>query len=189
VNARTDLSSPAAPWRARRRLWALGGLFAALVLGVVWGEASGWPFLRQPMENAATRATAVPVQMQGRVRVHLLWRPRLEVERLQIASDARFQAPHLLRAERVTLAWRWGDIWRWQRGDRLLLQRLQADVLDAHLMRVKNGDANWQLGDRDAAPTTEEAQDPLGGLPRFGSLVIGQGLVAWKDQLQGVDLA
>jgi uncharacterized protein involved in outer membrane biogenesis len=166
----------------------MGGLFATLVLGVVWGEVSGWPLLRQPIENAASRSAAVPVQMQGRVRVHLLWRPRLEVEHLQIASDARFRAPHLLQARRATLAWRWSDIWRWQRGDRLLLQRLQADVLDAHLMRVENGDANWQLGNKVMAQPTEEEKDPLGGLPRFGSLVIGQGQIAWKDQLQDVDL-
>lgn len=166
----------------------MGGLFAALVLGVVGGEVSGWPFLRQPIENAASRGVAVPVQMQGRVRVHLLWRPRLEVERLQIASDARFQAPHLLHAEGITLAWRWGDIWRWQRGDRLRLQRLQADELDAHLMRVKNGDANWQLGTQDKAPPPDPEQDAFGNLPRFGSLVIGQGQITWKDQVQDVDL-
>lgn len=163
-------------------------MFAALVLGVVLGEVGGWPFLRQPIENAAARSTGVAVQMQGRVRVHLLWRPRLEVEHLQIASEARFQAPHLLQAQRVTLAWRWGDIWRWQRGDRLLLQRLQAEVLDAHLMRTANGDANWQLGAQDKAPPPDAEQDALGGLPRFGSLVIGQGQIAWKDQLQDVDL-
>ena len=174
--------------RRARTLWIVGGVFAALGLGVVWGEASGWPFLRQPIENAATRSTAVAVQMQGRVRVHLLWRPRLEVERLQIASDARFQAPHLLQAQRATLAWRWGDIWRWQRGDRLLLQLLQADELDAHLMRTANGDANWQLGKKDTPTPTEEEKDPLGGLPRFGSLVVGRGQIAWKDQLQDVDL-
>jgi uncharacterized protein involved in outer membrane biogenesis len=166
----------------------VGGLSGALVLGVLWGESSGWPFLRQPIENAATRGTGVAVQLEGRVRVHLLWRPRLEVERLQIASDPRFGAPHLVQAQRVALAWGWSDIWRWQRGDRLLLRRLQADELDAHLMRVKNGDANWQLGKKDTPKATEEEKDPLGGLPRFGSLVIGRGQIAWKDQLQDVDL-
>lgn len=166
----------------------MGGLFAALVLGVVWGEVSGWPLLRQPIEDAASRSAAVPVQMQGRVRVHLLWRPRLEVERLQIASDARFQAPHLLQARRATLAWRWSDIWRWQRGDRLRLQLLQADELDAHLMRTADGEANWQLGAQDKAPPPDPEQDAFGGLPRFGSLVIGQGQITWKDQVQDVDL-
>lgn len=174
--------------RRTRTPWIVGGLVAVLALGVVWGELSGWPVLRQPIENAASRGVGVPVQMQGRVRTHLLWRPRLEVEHLRIASDARFGAPHLLDARHISLGWHWGDIWRWQRGDRLLLQRLQADQLDAHLMRIAGGDANWQLGNRDEKPRTEEEQDPLGGLPRFGSLVVGEGQIAWKDAVQDVDL-
>lgn len=174
--------------RRTRTPWIVGGLVAVLALGVVWGELSGWPVLRQPIENAASRGVGVPVQMQGRVRTHLLWRPRLEVEHLRIASDARFCAPHLLDARHISLGWHWGDIWRWQRGDRLLLQRLQADQLDAHLMRIAGGDANWQLGNRDEKPRTEEEQDPLGGLPRFGSLVVGEGQIAWKDAVQDVDL-
>ena len=174
--------------RRTRTPWIVGGLVAALALGVVWGELSGWPVLRQPIENAASRGVGVPVQMQGRVRTHLLWRPRLEVEHLRIASDARFGAPHLLDARHISLGWHWGDIWRWQRGDRLLLQRLQADQLDAHLMRIAGGDANWQLGNREEKPRTDEEQDPLGGLPRFGSLVVGEGQIAWKDAVQDVDL-
>ena len=159
-----------------------------LALGIAAGEYAGWPFLRQPLENAATRSLAVPVQMQGQFRVHLLWRPRVEVEHLRIASDERFGAPHLMDAQRVALAWHWGDIWRWQRGERLLLQRLQADELDARLMRVADGDANWQLGKKDEPAPTEEEKDPLGGLPRFGSLVVGQGHIVWQDQQQDVDL-
>lgn len=163
-------------------------MLGALALGVLWGELSGWPLLHRPLETAASRGVGVPVQLQGRVRTHLLWRPRLEVEHLHIGSDARFGAPHLLDARQVSLAWHWGDLWRWQRGDRLLLQRLQADQLDAHLMRIAGGDANWQLGAQDKPPRTEEKSDPLGGLPRFGSLVVGQGQIAWKDAVQDVDL-
>lgn len=171
-----------------RAAWIAGGVFTVLAVGIAFGEYAGWPMLRQPIENAATRSLAVPVQMQGQFRVHLLWRPRVEVEQLRIASDERFGAPHLLDAQRVALAWRWGDIWRWQRGERLMLQRLQADALDARLMREAGGDANWQLGRNDDPAPTEEDKDPLGGLPRFGSLVVGQGHVVWQDQLQDVDL-
>ncbi|MDZ4359184.1 MAG: hypothetical protein U1B84_22670, partial [Variovorax sp.] len=83
------------PYRPTRTTWIVGGMIAALVLGLAAGEASGWPFLRQPLENAMTRAAAVPVQLQGAVKLHLLWRPRLEVEHLRIASDPRFEVPHL----------------------------------------------------------------------------------------------
>ena len=51
-----------------------------------------------------TRSAGVPVTLQGRVKLHLLWSQRLEVDRLQIASDERFKVPHLLDAQGVTLA-------------------------------------------------------------------------------------
>ena len=171
-----------------RAAWIAGGTVCLLALGIAWGEYAGWPFLRQPIENAATRSVAVPVQLQGQFRAHFIWRPRVEVQELRIASDGRYGAPHLLDAQGVSLAWHWGDIWRWQRGEHLLLQRLQADALDARLMRLANGDANWQLGQKDEPAPAEQEKDPLGGLPRFGSLVVGQGHIVWQDKVQDVDL-
>jgi uncharacterized protein involved in outer membrane biogenesis len=172
--------------RWRGLVWAGAGVVAVLV-GLMVAEWSGWRFLRDPIENAASRNAAVPVQLQGRFRAHLLWRPRVEVEHLNIASAERFGVPHLLDARGVSLAWRWGDVWRWQRGERLRLQALQADTLDARLVRVDDGSANWQLGAREPRPEEAEAE-PLGGLPRFGSLVIGQGHIDWKDPVADVDL-
>lgn len=172
--------------RRRGLVWA-GAAVVALLVGLMLAEMSGWPFLRQPIENAASRSAAVPVQLQGRFRAYLLWRPRVEVERLNIASAERFGAPHLLDARGVSLAWRWSDVWRWRRGERLRLQALRADTLDARLVRVDDGSANWQLGAREPKPEEAEAE-PLGGLPRFGSLVIGQGRIDWKDPVADVDL-
>ncbi|WP_171020039.1 AsmA family protein [Hydrogenophaga sp. 2FB] len=170
-----------------RTLWIVGGVLAVLVLGVVAGEASGWPFLRQPLQNAATQGAAVPVQLDGRVRMYLIWRPRLEVEHLRIASDPRYEVPHLLDARGVSLAWRWSDVWHWQRGgERLRVQALRADTLDARLMRTPDGNANWQLGAPDKTPKEDEAG--LGGIPRFDSLVMGQGEIHWKDRVQDIDL-
>ncbi|QHE85655.1 AsmA family protein [Hydrogenophaga sp. BPS33] len=173
--------------RARAPIRIAVGMFGLLVAGIVAGELSGWPFLRQPMQNAASRGAAVPVELDGRVRVHLLWRPRLEVEHLRIASDPRFDVPHLLDARGVSLAWGWNDIWRWQRsGAPLRVQTLQADTLDAHLQRTPDGHANWQLGAPDQTPREDE--QGLGGIPRFGSLVVGQGQIDWKDAVQDIDL-
>ncbi|WP_066271535.1 AsmA family protein [Hydrogenophaga palleronii] len=174
--------------RRTRIALTVAGVFAALGVGVWWGEHSGWPMLRQPIENAATRGAGVPVQLQGRVRTHLLWNPRLEVDTLQIASDPRFGAPHLLHANHVMLAWQWGDIWRWHRGGRLHLQALHAGDLDAQLMRMADGDANWQLGAKDEAAPKDPHADPMASMPRFGSLQVGQGQVLLKDQAQDIDL-
>ena len=156
-----------------------------VVLGVVWGEASGWPMLRQPMERAMTRSAGVPVTLQGRVKLHLLWSQRLEVDRLQIASDERFKVPHLLDAQGVTLAWTWGDLWRWRQGERLRVYSLQADELDAQLVRLKDGSANWRLG----APKAEDAEpDAVQSLPRFGTLLMKKGRIDWNDAVQDVAL-
>ncbi len=173
--------------RPRRFLVWAGAAGLLLLAALLAAEFSGWRFLRQPVADAATRAAGTPVHLQGPFRLHLLWRPRVAVDHLSIASAERFGAPHLLDARGVSLSWRWTDIWHWRRGERLRLQTLSADALDARLRRLEDGSANWQLGAREPRPEEAEAE-PLGGLPRFGSLVIGQGEVDWKDPVADVDL-
>lgn len=180
-------ATPPPPARLTRRArvaWAVGGVVGLLVLGVVWGEVSGWPVLRQPLERAVARGAGVPVQLEGDVKLHLLWRPRLEVDHLHIASDDRFKVPHLLDARRVTLSWTWGDVWRWRQGEQLRVQALRAGELDAHLVRLADGGANWQLG----APDAPKDPDAPLALPRFGSLVMDQGRITLNDALQDVAL-
>lgn len=183
-------ASPVAPpassrlTRRARVAWVVGGVVALTVLGGVWGEASGWPVLRPTLERFMARGAGVPVQLEGAVKLHLLWRPRLEVAHLRIASDERFEVPHLLDARRVTLAWTWGDVWRWRQGEQLRVQTLRADELDAHLVRLGDGGANWQLG----APNAQNDAVGLAGLPRFGSLVMERGRITVSDALQDIAL-
>ncbi|MDP3411644.1 MAG: hypothetical protein Q8S16_00420, partial [Polaromonas sp.] len=132
INPSADAPATPAPTRRwRRPAWVAGGLVGLLVLGVVLGETGGWPVLRQSMERAMTKGAGVPVVLEGDVKLHLVWRPRLAVDRLQIASDERFKVPHLLDAQGVSLAWTWGDVWRWRQGERLRVHSLQANELDA----------------------------------------------------------
>ncbi|WP_439587741.1 AsmA family protein [Hydrogenophaga sp.] len=165
------------------------GVAAVLVAGVVAMELAGWPFLRQPVERAITRATSAPTTLEAPFRLHLLWRPRLEVAHLNIASDPRYEVPHLLDARDVVLAWQWGDVWRWRKGEPLRVQTLQAQTLDAKLLRKPDGQASWQLGDPAEQKDPKDADDdPLGSLPRFGTLLVGRGDIDWRDAVQDVDL-
>ncbi|MDR7148565.1 uncharacterized protein involved in outer membrane biogenesis [Hydrogenophaga palleronii] len=187
--------SPSAAARARARaafahrpaLWIAGGAVGLLLLIVLLGEVAGWPFLRQPLERAIARGTAAQVELEGDVRLHLIWRPRLEVERIHMGSAPRFEAPHLLKAERVALAWRWGDVWRWRRSGNLHIHALRADTLDAHLVRTEDGKANWQLGADEPLPEPDASNDTA--LPSFGTLMVGQGQIAWVDAVQDADVA
>ncbi len=173
--------------RMRRSLLWAAGVAGVLVLALVAGEIAGWPFLRQPVQNAMAGALGVPVSLDGRFRTRLMWRPHVEVEHLNIAAGGGVSAPHLLDARDVELAWRWSDVWRWRRGDVLRLQRLHAGVVDAHLLRTADGSASWALGDPDRKPKGDaEARAPF---PRFGSLQLGQGSVVIDDALLEARLA
>lgn len=167
--------------RAPLALRAAAAAVGLLVLGVVIGEISGWPFLRQPLQEAMARAAGVPVVLEGRFRTRLLWRPNMEVEHLNIAPGGQVAVPHLVDARNVELAWGWGDVWRWRKGETLFVKRLQAGVIDAHLVRGEDRRASWQLGQpkQDSPSKT----DPLDGLPRFGALMVKQGLVVFDDAL------
>ena len=166
--------------RLRPVLLGAGAVLAALVLGVVICEVNGWPFLRQPLQNALTRAVGVPVTLDGDFRTHLLWRPDAAVEQVRIGAAQDVPVPHLLDARKLRLAWHWGDIWRWRGGEPLRLVSVQAESLDAHLVRGNDGRASWQLGSRQPKPET--APTLLDDLPRVALLQVDAGRIVVDDQ-------
>jgi len=169
--------------RPRRALAWGGGTLAVLVAAIVAGEIAGWPFLRQPLQDAATRAAAVPVVLDGPFRVHFLFRPRLAIEHLNIGPGGGVQVPHLMDARSVAVVWRWGDLWRWRRGEPLRVQSLQAAQLDAFFVRGADGRASWQLGRQDAqAAPEQDTQQGLAGVPRFGELRLEAGHIEVNDE-------
>jgi AsmA family protein len=185
--------------KALRRFWAehaassaghrtltwVAGAAGLLLLGLALGEATGWPVLRQPMQRAMARAAGVPVQLDGAFRLSLLGSPSLRIGHLNVGAADGVPVPHLADATDVTLDWRWADLWRWQRGDGLRIQRLQARGLDAQLVRLADGRASWQIGRQDAPARLPSAALPR---PRFGTLVIGDGHILVQDQALDTDL-
>ncbi|HEU5297125.1 MAG TPA: AsmA family protein [Burkholderiaceae bacterium] len=168
--------------RAARAALALVGV--TVVAGVA-GEATGWPFLQRPLRDALQRAAGVPVQLDGRFRVHLLWRPRLQIEHLTVGAAPDVPAPHLIDGRRVTLGWRWADIWRWRRGEALTLRSLGADALDVHLVRLADGRASWQIGHQQRAVKQPGQPQPL---PRVGRLQVADGHIAIDDHVLDTQL-
>ena len=165
---------------SRRRLWWAAGSVTAIAIVVAACELSGWPFLRKPLQNAMSDAAGVSVTLEGKFSTHLLWNPRLHIDRLQVAPGGGAQVPHLLAAQGVTLAWRWGDVWRWRRGEVLRVQALEAEVLDAHLVRDRDGRASWQLRPAAVAPKPDNT-DVLADLPLVGLLRVGSGHIVVDD--------
>mgnify|MGYP001170182745 CR=1 FL=1 len=163
-----------------RRLRGAAATLALLVVLLAVGEASGWPMLRVPLERLAARAAGVPVALDGSFRLQTVGRPRIEVAHLRVGAAAGVPAPHLLDARGVTLAWRWADVWRWQRrGEALRLHAVSAGSLDAHLLRLADGRASWQLGPQ--SKPVPAAADPT--LPRVGRLRVTDGRITVDDKV------
>src|SRR5258705_4767019 len=115
------------------RWWPALAVASVVLAAIAIGEGTGWPFLRVPLQHAMVRAAGVPVQVAGRFHARLLWRPRLEIERLTVGAAGGVTAPHLLEGHNVALEWRWRDLWHWLRGGVLRLRALQAGMLDVQL--------------------------------------------------------
>ena len=115
-------------------------------------EASGWPFLRGPLERNLQRLAGVTAKVDGDFRVQLFWQPGLTAQRLTIGPADGVAAPHLLQADAVALRWRWADLWRFRQGDALRIQSLTAQHIDAHLLRLADGRATWKLAPLAASP-------------------------------------
>ena len=157
--------------------WIAAGLLATLMLGMALGEATGWPVLRNAVQQQASRAAQVPVQFRGRFHLSLLGKPQLEVGQLTVGAAQGLKAPHLLQAEDALLAWRWGDLWRWRQGEPLHIRALTSKTLNLRLLRLADGRASWALGRSPSTPDTRAEW------PRLGRLQVDTGHVVVDDAL------
>ncbi len=183
--------------RGRTLAWALGLPVVAAIGGAAWGEATGWAVLQRPLQQALADAAGVAITVESPFRLRLFGSPRLSVGRLVVAPAHALPVPHLADAREVTLRWNWRDIRAWRAGGALRLQSVQARSLDAHLLRLPDGRASWQIGPPDvpdASPASAPA--PPRPMPRFGELQVGQAWLRLDDrplqtrldlQLQGVE--
>jgi uncharacterized protein involved in outer membrane biogenesis len=188
------MRSPLAAWRSGVR-WPLVliTLFVALVVVVGVCEALGWPFLVQPAQErlAAMLDRRVvfggdPNRSSG-VRIGLLGSVRVTASSSEIGAPSWSDASHTLVARDARLKLGYGDLWRAYRGGDLHVRELEASVLDARLERRKDGRASWQFGKAPAEPKDEDKKPAA--LPTFGRLVVGDGHVAYDDEVlpAGVD--
>jgi uncharacterized protein involved in outer membrane biogenesis len=176
--------SPASHSLKRSKPLRVIGITAAVLLGLlVLGELAGWPFLRAPLEQQMAKRTGSPVALEGRFRVQLLIQPGIAVERVTLGSGSAVAVPHLLQAEGFVVRWRWSDLWRSRQGAPLRLKRLEADQIDAHLVRLADGNASWSR----ARPEAGEKDAPA-ELPQIDTLVLRAGSIVYRDEPLNINL-
>ncbi|MBI3367388.1 MAG: AsmA family protein [Burkholderiales bacterium] len=168
--------------RAVRRRWPLiAAALLVLIAALTIGEWRGWPLLAGPVQRQLSAIFDRPVRLSAgkgtdALRVRFIWRLRLSTPELEIAAPPWSTAPHLALARDVVLELGYADLWHTYRGQPLRVRRLEAAWLDAHLLRLADGRASWQLG-----PPTVPAR-PVQPL-RFDQLRVTTGIVSYDDVL------
>lgn len=184
---------PARPWPWRGRVLALLGALS-LMLGLVWGERQGWPWLVQPAADLVARLIdrRVDVTGQAQARLHLWGGVRLSAPQLRIGAPAWAPAdtPWLLSLHDGELAVGYAALWRMAQGGRIEIERLQARRLQAWLTRLPDGRASWQLGPQPSAQAPDaavtEVAKPLWQTVTVRDMVLHQGLFNVDDQVLGL---
>ncbi len=162
----------------------LGVVLAGLVLLVVLGEFTGWPFLAGPLQTQLSQRLDRTVSIDGGAGfgVRFVGHPRLQTRQIVVAAPAWSQAPHLLRGQAFELELRWMDLLQAWQGQRLRIHRLQAGDLDVYLERQGDGRASWTLGRPGAGDAAQEQ------LPLIGTLRPGRALIHLRDAQAALEL-
>lgn len=159
-------------------------------------EALGWPFLRAPLERALSQRLQSSVILEPPFRLQLLWRPGVQIGRVQMASPARFEVPHLAQAEQFKLRWSWLQLLQRGADEPWPLRLLQAQRLDARLVRLADGSTNWSAAagtgsdrkepDRNDAPAGD-ARAPAWPVT-VAALLLDEARIDFRDQARALDL-
>lgn len=160
----------------RYALYAVGAVLLALIVC----EVLGWPFLRQPAQQFMSRQLEREVRLGAPFQVHFLGGIRLQLGSLWISSPPKFEAPHLVDAQDITLGLRYSDIIGKQADDPLRIKTLRVDKIDARLIRDQDGNASWQFEQKqDDVPTP---------FPRIETLDVRDGFAVVRDELNQADI-
>lgn len=174
-----------AAWRRlpRSLRWSLPVmLILALVLGLA--EWNGWRFLRAPIEQRLSAAVGAPVRIDEGFELRLLRpRPQVFAPRVEIDSREGFGVDHLLLATELRIVADWRELWRWRmRDEALRLPSIAAGTLDARLVRLDDGSANWRADRRDVAASAPDARPLARRLPRPGLIDVPDGRITIVDR-------
>lgn len=165
---------------------ALGGV---LVLALALGEALGWPFLAEPVQQSLEGALGRRVRLGAEssaspeVHIRLLGGVRISTPHLEIGAPVWSVSPYLLSAQQADLRLAYADLWRAYRGLPLRVRALSAKALDVRLERLADGRATWQLGTARPEPTAGEVPR----LPHVDRLQVDAGALSLRDAVQAVD--
>ncbi len=147
---------------------------ATVAAAVVICEASGWPFLRAPLETALTDWARVPVQVRDDFKLRLFLDPRLHAGQLIVGAANGFTQPHLLNATDVRLDLQWKDVFNAAMGKSIIVESISARSLNILATRNASGLASWDIG-----PPTKAGN--VRSPPIFRRIAVADGRISIND--------
>lgn len=126
--------------------WFLWLLFLLLAAVLAAAEASGWFFLRAPIEATLASRLGREARITAPFRLHFRRTIRLELGGLWIAAPSGFAVPHLVDAQGMALSLRYRDLIALHRPKApLRFAALDVERMDAQLIHLPDGRATWQF--------------------------------------------
>jgi uncharacterized protein involved in outer membrane biogenesis len=194
--------APAAVRRRRQavppRRWLAWAAALVPVLLFAAAEWARWPFLRAPLERAASRALQRDVQLGAGFGLRLLGAVRLHAGTLVVGPPTAQARPGaasegFLRADGVQLTLSYGSMlaaWRGPAPRPLRVQALQVRHLDLQLQRQADGTASWHFGPQQPAPGNgQPGRRPAPRFePQFDHFVVQAGRITLDDRITQLSL-
>ncbi|MES2636931.1 MAG: AsmA family protein, partial [Pseudomonadota bacterium] len=155
-------------------------LLSLLILLIIVCEALGWPFLKTPTEQFASKQLERSVKIDEPFNLKLLGGVRLNVGGLYISAPKEFDAPHFIDSKNIALSLRYSDIFNFKDSNQLRIKSLRVSQMDAQLLRLENGAATWQLNHNKDKPDSP--------FPIVETLIVQNGTAKISDPQTQVDL-
>jgi AsmA family protein len=167
-------------YRNRYRYGSALLVILLVVMGIVVGEAAGWPFLARPIEKQMTKALNRKVSLStDDFKIRFFGKLRIEVGELIIAPPTWSKTEFMVNAKTLKLTLNYSDLWAAYKGEKLHLVNLQAEKFTSHLERLADARVSWKLRETPSAPPP---------IPTFGRIEVADGLLSYKDALSKLNL-
>ena len=156
-------------------------LLGALILAVAVCEFLGWPFLKTPTEQFASKQLERTVRIDQPFSLKLLGGIKLNVGGLYISAPKEFTTPHFIETKAIALNLRYKDLFKFKENNQLRIKSLHVNQIDAQLLRREDGSATWQFSDDENKPDSP--------FPIVETLLVLNGTGKIVDPKTQIDLA
>ncbi|WP_232415296.1 MULTISPECIES: AsmA family protein [Methylotenera] len=156
-------------------------LLSIFVIAIAVCEALGWPFLRTPVEQFASKQLERTVRIDEPFHLKLIGGVQLNVGGLYISAPKTFDAAHFIETKNIALNLRYSDLLQFKNTNQLRIKSLRVNQIDAQLLRKPDGSSTWQFSDDENKPDSP--------FPIIETLIVQNGSAKIVDPQNQIDLA